>query len=80
MTNETDYEAEFADLPDLVGSGEAAQILDVAGRTGVHYILNNLPDDAPPVDVEEVQFGNRTYQRYRKDQLIALRRWRERDS
>jgi hypothetical protein len=72
-----DYETEFADLPEMVGTGEAALILNLAGTTGVHYVLDNLPDDAPEIEITTIQFGKRTYNRYSKTQLIALRRYRD---
>jgi hypothetical protein len=72
-----DYETEFADLPEMVGTGEAALILNLAGNQGVHYVMSNLPDDAPDVEVTTVQFGKRAYNRYSKTQLIALRRYRD---
>lgn len=74
-----EYEEQFADLPDMVTSRDAAKILDVAGIQGVHFVIEKESKDenAPKVDVDVYQIGKKTYNRYPKAQLIALRRYRE---
>ena len=75
----TDYETEFADLPDMVSGKAAARILDVAGIQGVHYVLGRIAEDenAPKVETFKITFGKRIYNQYRKSELIAVRRYRD---
>lgn len=73
------YEEQFADLPDMVTSRDAAKILNVAGIQGVHYVIEkeSKVENAPKVDIDVYQIGKKTYNRYSKAQLIALRRFRD---
>jgi hypothetical protein len=79
MTDDN-YKVEFEDMPEEIGSGEVAEILNVAGIQGVHHVIFKwLPKqpDAPAIDVKKIQFGKRTYNRYQKQQIIELRRYRD---
>lgn len=72
-----DYEADFAELPDMVGSRDAMRILNVASIQGIHHIMGHLPDDAPKVLTQELIIGKRKLMLYSKPDLIALRRYRD---
>jgi hypothetical protein len=71
------YEDLFADLPDEISASDAMIILGVESTQGVIWIVEHLPEDAPPVTVKFMTFGQRRYRMYNKAEIIALRRYRD---
>jgi len=55
---------------------EAAEILGVSGRSGVHYILRHLPENAPEVRRQTLKFGKNKIHQYAKSDIEALREYR----
>ena len=55
---------------------EAASILGVSGRQGVHYILNHLPDNAPRIRQRKIDLGKASILQIVKSDIEELRQYR----